>query len=93
LAALGGVVGLSGTVVTAACAGGVVGMMLDSLLGATVQASYYCESCDATTETPLHECGRTLTLRRGWAWVDNDVVNLAATASGGAVALALWVVW
>ena len=91
LAALGGVVGLPETVVTAACAGGVVGMMLDSLLGATVQASYHCECCDATAETALHECGRTLALKRGWTWVDNDVVNLMATGSGGVVAVVLWV--
>lgn len=92
LAALSGVAGLSWTVLAAGLAGGIVGMMLDSLLGATVQASYYCESCGTTAETQSHGCGRMLALTRGWGWFDNDVVNLVATGSGGIGALLLWAV-
>ncbi|UCG86781.1 MAG: DUF92 domain-containing protein [Gemmatimonadota bacterium] len=90
LAGLGAMLGPAGTALTAGLTGGVLGMMLDSLLGATLQAGYYCDSCGTAAETPAHQCGRTLTLSHGWRWLDNDAVNLVATGSGAGVALVLW---
>ncbi len=55
---------------------GVLGSYFDSLIGATVQAIYYCPDCKKETEQhPLHSCGAATTLRRGWPWMDNDWVN------------------
>jgi uncharacterized protein (TIGR00297 family) len=90
LAAIAGLLSLPPTVLAAGFAGGLAGMMLDSMLGATLQATYFCESCGSAAERKVHGCGRTLTLTRGWVWLDNDVVNLAASAAGGALALLLW---
>lgn len=58
--------------------GGSVGSLLDSLLGATVQATYYCEHCAEATEFAEHGCGNTARLVSGYRWISNDVVNLAS---------------
>lgn len=67
-------------------AGGFGGALVDSLLGATLQAAYYCPSCAVGTEGPLHHCGSATLLRRGHRWIDNDLVNLAGTLSGALIA-------
>lgn len=66
--------------------GGFGGALVDSLLGATFQASYYCPVCTAATESPRHGCGTAAILRRGLPWLDNDLVNLAGTAAGALLA-------
>jgi uncharacterized protein (TIGR00297 family) len=72
---------------------GVAGSAVDSLLGATVQAIYFCPSCEKETERhPLHTCGTETRQVRGWAWMDNDVVNLICTLAGGVVAVVVAVV-
>jgi uncharacterized protein (TIGR00297 family) len=69
---------------------GLLGSLFDSLLGATVQAIYHCPTCDKETERhPLHTCGAATTLKRGWPWLDNDLVNLGCAIFGVAVALLL----
>jgi uncharacterized membrane protein len=77
-------------VLTAALAG-LAGSLVDSLLGATAQAVYWCAGCAAPTETPVHgRCGRPAEHARGWAWVTNDVVNALATGAGAAAGAACW---
>ena len=73
----------------AAFIGGVAGAFVDSLLGATIQALRWCPSCERACETNPHVCGTQTTLRRGAAWFDNDLVNLAATATGALVAASI----
>ncbi len=68
--------------------GGVAGSLVDSILGATVQAQYSCSCCGKITERPVH-CGARGTRTRGIAWMGNDAVNLACTISGGLFALSL----
>lgn len=68
---------------------GVAGALVDSLLGATVQAAYRCPRCDLPTERRVHRCGQATALVRGWRWLDNDGVNLVASLAGALVALAL----
>jgi uncharacterized protein (TIGR00297 family) len=71
---------------------GLSGSIVDSILGATVQAMYYCPTCEKETERYVHKCGtRTLPLR-GIAWLNNDVVNFIATLSGAltAMGIAVW---
>lgn len=75
--------------VIAALAGGIAGSLFDSLLGATVQAAYWCPRCQKATESRLHRCGTQAQLRHGLAFVNNDLVNLMATAVGAAVAVAI----
>jgi len=68
-------------------AAGVAGMLVDSALGATLQGVYECAACGARTEARdavCHEPGRLI---RGWRWLDNDAVNLAATLVGAGTVL------
>ena len=69
-------------------ASGLAGSLFDSLLGATVQAMYYCPTDKKETEKhPLHTCGTQTVHIRGWKWLDNDWVNFACSAVGVAAAL------
>jgi len=67
-------------------AGGVAGAVLDSVLGASVQSLRWCPACERATEREPHVCGTATQRLRGFTWCGNDVVNLAATACGAAVA-------
>ena len=70
---------------------GVIGMLADSLLGATRQASYRCSVCDQRREHAHAECHGPMQLVKGWRWLDNDGVNFAATLAGGAsAAMGTW---
>lgn len=64
---------------------GVAGMLADSVLGATLQGKYECPGCDARFERGNTVCHEPVRLTRGWRWLDNDAVNLAATLLGAAV--------
>ncbi len=68
---------------------GLVGSFSDSLLGATVQAMYYCPVCDKETERGVHSCGTKTRPSRGLPWLNNDAVNFIATLCGGLVAIGL----
>ena len=103
LAALGGavLVGLAAVLVSsqvsfgvgllAAALGGLAGSFFDSLLGATVQAIYYCPECQKETERhPQHSCGEQTRHLRGWRWLDNDGVNFLCSLAGAVVTLGVW---
>lgn len=69
---------------------GLAGSLLDSLLGATVQAIYHCPACAKETEHhPAHTCGNETTLKRGWSWLNNDWVNTFCTLTGACVGILL----
>jgi len=68
---------------------GVIGSLVDSLLGATVQGIYYCDTCGKETERELHRCGNRTRRVRGWRVLNNDWVNWIGTLSGAAVAAGL----
>nr|BBH90484.1 hypothetical protein KTC_52350 [Thermosporothrix sp. COM3] len=65
---------------------GFAGSMIDSVLGATVQAMYYCSTCQQETEQPIHRCGTHTRPLRGYSWCNNDVVNFLATLCGSLIA-------
>lgn len=71
--------------------GGLVASLFDSFLGATVQAIYWCPTCNKETERhPMHTCGSPTSQVRGWLWVNNDMVNVACSLSGAIVTASLW---
>lgn len=84
-------IGWPRAVAAAAFLAGMLGMVIDSILGATWQARRFCAICRTETEQPVHHCGRPTAVIRGARWMDNDMVNLLATLSGAAIAAALFV--
>lgn len=82
--------GLGLAVFVAATLGGTAGSFFDSLLGAAIQAIYWCPQCAKETERhPRHTCGTLTAPYRGWSWMNNDVVNFLASVAGAVVAALL----
>jgi uncharacterized protein (TIGR00297 family) len=69
--------------------GGMAGALVDSVVGETMQAGYFCPQCSEPTERRVHHCGATTVLSRGKAWCDNGVVNALCTGAGALVAAVL----
>ncbi|MGP6189380.1 MAG: DUF92 domain-containing protein [Vulcanimicrobiaceae bacterium] len=72
--------------IVAIAVGGVAGALLDSVLGASLQSLRWCPQCRRPCETEPHVCGANTTPLRGLSFVGNDLVNLACTLAGAAVA-------
>jgi uncharacterized protein (TIGR00297 family) len=68
--------------IVAALIGGIVGCLVDSVVGASLQARRWCASCATTTEQRIHRCGSATTVAGGFSWLDNDHVNAIATIGG-----------
>lgn len=68
---------------------GVFGAMVDTLLGAKLQARRWCAACARETERTVHDCGTTTVHARGLGWLDNDLVNFLSAAAGGLLAALL----
>lgn len=68
-------------------AAGVAGSAFDTIIGAWIQESRWCQRCATETEQHLHDCGTATIHRRGTTHVNNDVVNALCTVGGATVAL------
>jgi uncharacterized protein (TIGR00297 family) len=68
---------------------GLLASLIDSLLGATVQAMYFCDACQKETERLVHRCGTATRRVRGWRWLDNDGVNFTSSVFGALLAALL----
>ena len=73
------------TPVYAIVAGGVAGLFVDSLLGATIQERRWCTTCSEPTEHRTHSCGTKTAHRGGLRGLNNDVVNLESITAGAVV--------
>ena len=69
---------------------GFLGMLVDSLLGGVIQGTFWCPQCRQPSEWRVHRCGTRTERKSGWVWLNNDGVNLLATAISGALAWAAW---
>jgi uncharacterized protein (TIGR00297 family) len=73
---------------------GLVGSLFDSVLGATIQAIYWCPTCSKETERhPHHLCGTQTNLVRGLSWINNDMVNFACSLMGAIIACGIWLLF
>jgi uncharacterized protein (TIGR00297 family) len=69
---------------------GFAGMLVDSALGASLQGRFRCPACARTSERRIHRCGAATVHQGGLPWLDNDLVNLTATAAACGMAFAAW---
>ncbi|MEK7401157.1 MAG: DUF92 domain-containing protein [Gemmatimonadota bacterium] len=69
-------------VIVAAASGGFFGAVMDSVMGASVQARRHCRKCNVMTEQKEHRCGMPTDVTGGIHWIDNDDVNALATLYG-----------
>ena len=76
---------------TTALIAGWLGSVVDSLLGATLQAAYYCAPDDKYTEKPVHSCGRPAIHVRGLGWMNNDAVNFLSSVAGAVTAVLVYI--
>ena len=70
--------------------GGLIGVGVDSVLGATLQATYYCSTCHKQTEQTIHRCGTVTDPVKGWKWLNNELVNFLCTMAGALTAIAVY---
>jgi uncharacterized membrane protein len=81
--------GLEATILVAVISG-FAGCTFDSVLGAAVQGMFRCRVCGSVTENKKHCRSSTLHLR-GSRVIDNNMVNLIATAVGALAAVAAFI--
>ena len=76
------------TTLAAVAMAGVIGSLVDSALGATLQAQFECPACAKVTEKRRH-CGAGTAHVRGLQWISNDVVNWVCAGSGALAAIGM----
>ena len=59
---------------------GSIGSLIDSFIGASVQANFQCSNCKHITEKRVH-CSLSSLHISGIYFIDNDMVNLLNTFS------------
>ena len=67
----------------------VLGMIIDSMLGSSVQALFKCAVCGKTTEKQIH-CGSTTELVKGARIINNSMVNLLSAVATAAIAVTIF---
>ena len=90
VAVSGGVAGGGVPLFAAGASIGFGGMLLDSLLGATLQGSFECPRCGVATERRTHQCGTPARVVGGWRWLDNNGVNALSTTLAALAAAGAW---
>ncbi len=66
---------------------GLLGSVVDSIIGSTVQAQYKCPNCGKVTEKKVHCQTHKTELIAGVKIIDNDLVNAACALSGALFAV------
>jgi len=69
---------------------GLFGSVVDSYVGATIQAQYKCPNCSKITEKKIHCQDYKTDLFSGNKFIDNDIVNMLCALSGGLFALVVY---
>jgi len=70
---------------------GFIGEKVDSLLGALLQAKYYCPKCNELSDNVIHTCGHKAIHKSGVKWFTNELVNVISTLVGSLVAILIYI--
>jgi uncharacterized protein (TIGR00297 family) len=70
-----------------------IGEHIDSLLGASIQAVYFCPKCKKETERKTHKCGMKSEHLRGISFINNEFVNFMSTGFAAIVCLILYMIF
>jgi len=73
-------------------ASNIIGMTIDSILGASIQARYRCTVCGKLTESS-HHCGQPARKIAGIKIIDTHAVNLLSTMIGALIAITLTILY
>jgi len=65
---------------------GIIGGLIDSLEGATIQGLFFCQHCLKETERQIHKCGNETEFFRGYRIITNDFVNMSSASVSGCIA-------
>lgn len=65
-------------------ASGLLASLIDSILGASIQAQYFCSICGKITEHEIH-CEKKASLKSGFQRINNDAVNFICSCAGGII--------
>ncbi len=74
------------TILVIVTLGGMIGSIMDSVLGATIQRVGLCVKCGKITESSKH-CSKFVRKLKGITFIDNNVVNFLSTLTGALLAL------
>ena len=69
---------------------GLMGSLIDSLMGATVQGQYKCNICEKQTESKIH-CQSNTNIIKGTPWIDNDLVNIFSIFSASLISFIIYI--
>ncbi len=61
---------------------GFIGMLMDGIIGSTLQRENKCQVCGKIVESKIH-CNKPTQYHKGLRFINNDMVNLLATTTGG----------
>ena len=70
-------------------------MIIDSILGGSVQLMFRCPKCDKITEATVHlSCGGTETYyEKGLRFINNDIVNLLSGFSASLIIIFVFLLY
>ena len=70
---------------------GLLGSIIDSVLGAIIQGKYRCAKCNIITDDSVHH-GESSILISGSSNINNNTVNLLATLSGSLIGAIIFII-
>lgn len=84
IALIAGSISFNSLVVALIIMSGFFGSIIDSILGASIQAKFVCAECNKPTEKLIH-CDHETKHVSGYLWLNNDGVNVACTLFGAGI--------
>ncbi len=72
--------------------GGIIGLLTDSILGATIQAAYFSDEFQLVTEKHIYKDVYPTVLIHGFSWINNDWINFLCSLTGATISIILFLI-